>query len=119
VRKFNAQLASKMRFISAQFIALLQGDLWLESAKRANQRARQLRSLVEQLPHITLTQPTQANAVFAILPPDVEKELREIADFQTWDPVTGEVRWMCSYDTSESDVVGFAEALGKLLRADR
>lgn len=119
VRKFNAQLASKMRFISAQFIALLGDDLWLESARMANHRASQLRSLVEQFPNITLTQPTEANAIFAVLPPDVEKELREIADFQTWDPVTGEVRWMCSYDTSESDVVGFAEALGKLLRAVR
>lgn len=115
IRKFNMQLASKMRFISAQLVALFQDDLWLTSAGRANERAALLRRLVDDIPGVVVTQPTQANAVFACVPPGVEARLREVADFQTWNPVTGELRWMCSHDTTEDTVRAFASALRRII----
>jgi len=115
IRKYNMQLASKMRFISAQFVALLEGSLWLEAATRANSRATLLRERIDCLPTVTVTQPTQANAVFAILPIGVEEELRKFAEFQTWNPEVSEVRLMCSHDTSIGDVNGFVDALERIL----
>ncbi|MCV7423510.1 threonine aldolase [Mycobacterium yunnanensis] len=114
IRKYTMQLASKMRYISAQFIALLEGDLWLRGAHHANAQAALLRSLVEDVPGLTITQPTQANAVFAILPPAIDDAVRRIAEFQTWNSVTGEVRWMCSHETDDATVRGFAAALHEL-----
>ena len=111
VRKFNMQLASKMRFISAQFVALLEGDLWMRSASRANSMAAHLRSRLEELALVDFTHPTQVNAVFATIPPAVEMDLRKVARFQTWTPSTNEVRWMCSHDTTESEVEAFARAV--------
>lgn len=105
------QLAAKMRYISAQFIALLEGDLWLQGARRANAQASLLRSLIDDIPGVRVTQPTQANAVFAVLPAGVESRLREIASFQTWNPTTSEVRWMCSHHTTDETIHGFAAAL--------
>lgn len=118
IRKFNMQLASKMRFISAQLVALFEGDLWLTSACRANDRATLLRQLVDDIPDVVVTQPTQANAVFACVPPGAEAKLREVADFQTWNPVTGELRWMCSHDTTEETVLAFAAALRQIIAED-
>jgi threonine aldolase len=117
VRKYTMQLASKMRFISAQFIALFEDELWLRGAHHANAQAALLRKLVEDIPGLTITQPTQANAVFAILPPGIEDEVRRVAEFQTWNPATGEVRWMCSHETSDATVHGFATALRGLAAA--
>jgi threonine aldolase len=117
IRKYTMQLASKMRFISAQFIALLEDELWRAGALHANAQAALLRKLIEDIPGLVITQPTQANAVFAILPPGIEDELRQLADFQTWNPATGEVRWMCSHETSDATVHGFAEALHELAAA--
>ncbi|MDF2444249.1 MAG: threonine aldolase [Subtercola sp.] len=115
LRKMDMQLSSKMRFVSAQLIALLESGLWLESASHANAMAARLRAAVERMPGVTLTRPTQANAVFAILPPGVADRLREVFRFYDWDNATGEVRWMCSFDTTEADVDAFAAALEALL----
>lgn len=115
LRKLDMQLASKMRFVSAQLIALFGTDLWLRSASHANGMAQRLRSAVEGLPGVTLTQETQANAVFAILPAGVADRLRESFRFYDWNPATGEVRWMCSFDTTEADVDAFADALRREL----
>lgn len=109
MRKVNMQLASKMRFISAQFIALLEGDLWLESARHANTMATRLRTAVEGIEGVQVTQPTQSNAVFVVLPPGVADRVREHARFYDWNPATGEVRWMCAFDTTEADVDAFAK----------
>ncbi|RFA10655.1 threonine aldolase [Subtercola boreus] len=117
LRKMDMQLSSKMRFVSAQLIALLESGLWLESATHANAMAARLRAAVERMPGVTLTRPTQANAVFAILPPGVADRLREVFRFYDWDNATGEVRWMCAFDTTESDVDAFAAALEGLLAA--
>lgn len=111
IRKYTMQLASKMRFISAQLNALYEGDIWYESACRANQRAALLRSLVEDASGVTVTQATDANAVFAVLAPGMEAELRKVAMFQSWNARIGEVRWMCSHDTTEQEVREFADAV--------
>lgn len=111
IRKYSMQLAAKMRYISAQFIALLEGDLWLQGARRANAQASLLRSLIDDIPGVRITQPTQANAVFAVLPAGVESRLREVASFQTWNPTTREVRWMCSHHTTDETLHGFVAAL--------
>lgn len=115
LRKMNMQLSSKMRFVSAQLLALLDGDLWLRSARHANAMAQRLRAGVSGLDGVRLTQTPQANAVFAVLDRDVAERLRQQFRFYDWDPATGEVRWMCAFDTTESDVDDFVEALRKEL----
>lgn len=111
LRKLNMQLESKMRFVSAQLIAILTDDLYLRSAGHANTMATRLRLAVEGLPGVTITQKTQSNAVFAILPPGVADRLRQTFRFYDWNPATGEVRWMCAFDTTETDVDALAAAL--------
>ncbi|MDT0166212.1 low specificity L-threonine aldolase [Actinotalea sp. AC32] len=111
LRKMNMQLASKMRFISAQLVALLEGDLWLRSARHANAMALMLRDAVSGLPGVDVVRPVEANAVFAVLPPGVADRLRARFRFYDWDVATGEVRWMCAFDTTERDVEAFVAAL--------
>ena len=111
LRKMNMQLASKMRFISAQLIALLEDGLWLRSATHSNAMAARLTALVQQIPGVQLTQQTAANAVFAVLPRDAADRVREQFRFYDWDTATGEVRWMCSFDTTADDVDAFAAAI--------
>jgi len=113
LRKLNMQLASKMRFVSAQLIALLTDDLYLRSAGHANDMAARLRGALEAaaLPGLEFTRETQANAVFAILPPGVADRLRESFRFYDWDPAAREVRWMTAYDTTESDIDAFVAAI--------
>jgi threonine aldolase len=111
LRKMNMQLASKMRFVSAQLVALYGGDLWLRSASHANAMAARLRSAVDGIEGVEVTRPTESNAVFAKLPPQVADRVRESFRFYDWDASTGEVRWMCSFDTTEADVDAFADAI--------
>jgi threonine aldolase len=108
LRKQTLQLASKMRFIAAQFEALLADERWRGAAGHANAMAARLAAAVRDLPGVTLTQEPRANAVFAILPPGVADRLRERWFFYDWDELRGEVRWMCSWDTTEADVDAFA-----------
>lgn len=117
LRKLDMQLASKMRFLSAQFIALLEGELWLRSASHANAMARRLRDALDagiaagELPGLGFSQETQSNGVFATLPPGVADRLRERFRFYDWDAAKGEVRWMCSFDTSEADIDAFVAGI--------
>ncbi len=111
VRKSAMQLASKMRFISAQLLAVLTDDLWLRNARHANAMAQRLGAAVRAIDGVTVTQQVQANAVFAVLPPAATTRLQEQFRFYTWDPATGEVRWMCSWDTTEDDIDAFATAI--------
>lgn len=113
LRKLSMQLASKMRFVSVQFEALLAGDLWLRSAGHANAMARRLESAVRAVEGVTVVRPVQANAVFARLPREVSERLQKRYRFYFWDESTGEVRWMCSFDTTEEDVDSFAAALAE------
>lgn len=121
-RKFNMQLSSKMRFVSAQLIALLEGDLWLRNARHSNAMAARLRASVEagiadgSIRGVSFTQPTQSNGVFATLPDGVADSLRESFRFYDWDAARNEVRWMCSFDTEESDVDAFVAELSRLTR---
>jgi threonine aldolase len=125
LRKLTMQLASKMRFVSAQFLALLADDLWLRNATHANAMATRLRGALEsaidagQVTDVTFTQPTQTNAVFAVLPPEVAARLRQDFSFFDWGAGTGEVRWMCSYDTTEADVDEFVACLVRATAAER
>ncbi|HWD61638.1 MAG TPA: low specificity L-threonine aldolase [Humibacter sp.] len=122
LRKVNMQLASKMRFISAQLIALLTDDLWLHSAQHSNAMAARLRSALEdasdsgRAPGLSFTQATESNGVFAALPHDAADKVRESFRFYDWDAARGEVRWMCSWDTTEDDVDGFVAAVVAALR---
>ena len=111
LRKQTLQLASKMRFIAAQFDALLNDDLWLLNASHANAMARRLCAAVEAIDGVEITRAPAASAVFAVLPPPARKRLQQEFDFYEWDDVTGEVRWMCSWDTTEADVDEFAAAV--------
>ena len=115
VRKSAMQLASKMRFISAQLNALLTDDLWLRNASHSNSMARRLAAGVGAVEGVRITQPVEANAVFAVLPAEVTVRLQERFQFYTWDPGTGEVRWMCSWDTTEDDVDQFVAAVAELM----
>ncbi len=117
LRKMNMQLASKMRFVSAQLVALFEGDLWRRSAARANEMAARLAGAVQRLEGVRIVQPVQANAVFARLPDGVAERLRRRFHFYDWPTGPGEVRWMCSFDTTEEDVDAFVEALRQALRS--
>lgn len=122
LRKLNMQLSSKMRFVSAQLIALYEGDLWLRNASHANAMAQRLRSAVEagiaeeSIHGVSFSQPTQSNGVFAILPAGVADQLRERFRFYDWDAARREVRWMCGFDTTEADVDAFVAELARLTR---
>ncbi|ONK16193.1 low specificity L-threonine aldolase [Streptomyces sp. MP131-18] len=111
VRKLSMQLTSKMRFVSAQFEALLAGDLWLRSARHANTMAARLAAGAREVPGVTVLHPVDANGVFARLPHDVSERLRKRHRFYFWDEAAGDVRWMCSFDTTEEDVDAFVDAL--------
>lgn len=114
IRKQGMQLISKMRFIAAQFIELLSDDLWLENARNANNMARILADNLRGLPHVTITRPVEANAVFARLSPEHIAALQKDFYFYEWDPVLHEVRWMTSFDTTEAEVMEFATAIRSL-----
>jgi threonine aldolase len=111
LRKQTLQLASKGRFLAAQFVAMFEGDLWLRNARHANAMATRLAGHLSALPAVSITQEVQANGVFAIVPPDAADAVRADWPFYTWDDRTGEVRLMCSWDTTEQEVDAFAQAL--------
>ncbi|MFC4051714.1 threonine aldolase family protein [Actinomadura syzygii] len=111
LRKSSMQLASKMRYVSAQLVALLDGNLWLRNATHANAMAARLEAAARAVPGVRITQAVQANTVFAIVPKDAADRLRKRFPFYTWDERTGEVRWVCSFDTTAADVDAFAAAL--------
>lgn len=117
-RKFDMQLASKMRFVSAQLLALYDGDLFLRNAGRSNEMAARLRAGVATLiadgrvSGVSVSE-GPVNGVFATLPEGVADRLRERFRFYDWDAARGEVRWMCSFDTTEEDVDALVAAVAK------
>lgn len=111
LRKLNMQLASKMRFISAQLLALYGTDLWRTSASHSNAMAARLSAGVQGTDGVELVYPTQSNGVFAALPNAAADALRERFPFYDWDRAAGQVRWMCSFDTTEADIDAFLAAL--------
>ncbi|WP_244328346.1 low specificity L-threonine aldolase [Yimella sp. cx-51] len=119
LRKQSMQLASKMRFISTQLEALLTDELYLRNAGHANAMAQRLAGGVRDIDGLILPRPVQANAVFAILPREVSEHLMESFRFYFWDESTGEVRWMCSWDTTEADIDRFVTAISDAMRDHR
>jgi threonine aldolase len=114
VRKQSMQLNSKMRFVSAQLLALLDDDLWLRNAEHANAMARRLADAVAGVPGVEVVHAVQANAVFARLPREAIAPLQERYPFYVWDEDDDVVRWMCSWDTREPDVDAFAASVREL-----
>jgi threonine aldolase len=108
LRKQTLQLASKGRFLAAQFVALLEGDLWRRNAEHANAMAARLADALLGVPGVRLVQPVQANGVFAVLPPAATAALQRDWRFFTWDEATGVVRLMCAWDTTADEVDAFA-----------
>ncbi|MBK9548028.1 MAG: low specificity L-threonine aldolase [Gemmatimonadetes bacterium] len=111
LRKQSAQLASKMRFQSAQFLALAEGEVWLENARHANAMAGRLEAGLRGIAGVTITQPVEANAVFAVLPTAVTTALQERFHFYVWNETSGEVRLMASWATQPENVDEFVTAI--------
>lgn len=111
IRKQLMQLHSKSRFIAAQFCALLKNDLWLKTAAHANAMAQLLANEAQQIPGIRITQQVEGNEVFAIIPRDKIGALQEECFFYVWNEDASEVRWVCSFDTTESDINEFVNLL--------
>jgi threonine aldolase len=110
------QLLSKMRFVGAQYIPYLEKEIWKSNARHANRMAQLLRDKVIGLSGVTITQPVEANGVFAILSERVIKPLQDKYFFYMWNEEKSEARWMTSFDTQEEDVEDFARILKDLLR---
>src|SRR5215218_6451611 len=114
IRKQGMHLPSKMRFISAQFEALLSRDLWWRGAAHANRMAQLLGSELAKIPNIKLTQSVESNGVFAVIPSEHIPVLQEKYFFYVWDEAISEVRLMASFDTSEDDIrdfIGFVKQI--------
>lgn len=114
-RKQGMQLASKMRFILAQFMVYLGTDLWKRNALRANQMAKLLGERISAIEGISLSRPVEANGVFVLMPKPLIPLLQEEYFFHVWNEEKGEVRLMCSFDTSEDDVNGIVAAAQRLI----
>lgn len=111
VRKQSMQLCSKMRYIGAQFEAMLTNDLWLKTARHSNKMAKLLEAEVRQIPQVKITQKVQANGIWALIPKDKIEKLQQEYFFWIWNEQLGEVRWLCSFDTTEEDIHGFVNLL--------
>jgi threonine aldolase len=110
VRKSGMQLASKMRFISIQLVAMFEGDLWLKNAQHSNAMAQELYKGIKDIPGVKVEAP-QANALFPILPAASIEPLQSVAKFYVWDHMINQVRWMCSWDTTQADVDNFVASV--------
>jgi len=117
LRKQGMQLASKMRFISAQFDALFTGDLWRKSAQHANRMARLLQKELTKIRAIKIVYKVEANGVFAKIPRAAIAKLQKRYFFYVWNEQQSVVRWMCSFDTTEQDVKEFARFVAQTLES--
>ncbi|MGA7684358.1 MAG: low specificity L-threonine aldolase [Terriglobales bacterium] len=117
IRKQGMQLASKMRFMAAQMEALLTGDLWKRNADQANRMARLLHEQIKNLRGVKIMHPVEANGVFAQIPRAAIPKIQESYFFYVWSEEESVVRWMCSFDTTEEDVLQFAEFVKKVVES--
>jgi threonine aldolase len=111
LRKQGMQLASKMRFIAAQYIAYLTDDLWKECATHSNAMARELGKRLQEIKGLTITQKVESNGVFIIIPRDVAEQISREYFFYSWNEQLSEYRLMTSWDTTSDDVNQFADRL--------
>lgn len=113
IRKQGAQLPSKMRFVSAQFSALLADDLWIQNARHANRMAKLMEEILlkrrKPKSKFKITRNVQANAMFVRVPEKYVKRLLQKYFFYVWDEKTSELRFMTSFDTAEKDVNDFVD----------
>jgi threonine aldolase len=116
LRKQGMQLASKMRFIAAQFEALLTNDLWRKSAEHANRMARVLEAEVRKIPQVRVVWKVEANGVFAQIPRPAIAKIKKRYFFYPWIEEECIVRWMCSFDTTEEDVKEFAKVVAEAVK---
>jgi threonine aldolase len=114
-RKQGTHLPSKMRFISAQFEALLSGNLWRQNAAHANRMAQLLAGELGKIPQVRITQQVEANGVFAVVPKKYIAKLQKKYFFYVWNELTSEVRFMTSFDTTEDDVKDFVSLVRKTM----
>ncbi len=119
IRKQGTHLASKMRFIAAQFEALLSNDLWKKNAAHANRMAQILAGELAKIPPLEITQKVEANGVFAIVPQRYVPVLQKRYFFYVWNEETSEVRFMTSFDTTEEDIRKFVALVKKTLKRER
>jgi threonine aldolase len=116
IRKQGMQLPSKMRFIAAQFEALLAGNLWRRSATHSNRMAQILGGELAKLSQIKITQPVETNGVFAVIPKKYIPALQKKYFFYIWDEDISEVRLMASFDTTEEDIRDFVKFVRKTVK---
>jgi threonine aldolase len=114
IRKQGMQLASKMRFIAAQFIAYLENDLWKHNARHANIMAQKLYNAVKEIPQVGITHKVETNGIFACIPKHIIPRLQKEFFFYVWNEEKSEVRWMTSFDTTEKDIERFVDKLKEL-----
>jgi threonine aldolase len=115
VRKQSMQLASKMRYISAQFCAHFTNDLWLTTASHANKMAKLLEQKLADIPQVKITRQVQTNAVFASIPKKLIQPLQQKYFFYIWNEAINEVRWMTHFNTREEDIEDFVNTIKDLL----
>ena len=115
-RKQGMQLPSKMRFVTAQFEALLSGNLWRRNAMHANRMAQILGGELAKLSQIKITQPVETNGVFAVIPKKYIPALQKKYFFYVWDEEISEVRLMASFDTTEEDIRDFVKFVRKTVK---
>lgn len=117
IRKQGMQLASKMRFISAQYIAYFTDDLWKKSASHSNRMAALLAEKLRTVDGIRITQKVDSNGVFVIIPHSVAEKVRTEYFFYPWNETISEYRLMTSWDTTEEDICEFSSLLKKEMSA--
>jgi threonine aldolase len=115
LRKQVTQLPSKMRYVSAQYLALLEDDLFLQLARHANHMAADLHRQVRDIESLQIDQPPAVNSLFPTLAPDVKRDLQEWSFFWDWDVSQHLVRWMTAWDTTPEDVQMFAAGVRERL----
>lgn len=115
LRKQGMQLASKMRFIAAQYIAYLTGDLWKECAAHSNTMAKELEKRLREIGGVTITQKVESNGIFIIMPPEVAERISKEYFFYSWNEQLSEYRLMTSWDTTLDDVNQFADLLAIMM----
>jgi threonine aldolase len=116
-RKQAMQLASKLRYMSVQFTALLTNDLWLSNARHANAMARRLGERLAAIPGVTVTQRVEANEVFVAVPKLAIRQLKAAASLHVWNEGTSELRLVCSFQTREDEVDDFVATASKAVAA--
>jgi threonine aldolase len=114
-RKQTTQLPSKMRFVSAQFAAVLKNDLWVQIGASANDAAASLYAAVQPIQSLELLEAPAVNSLYPTISPHHAELLREVSFFWDWEPARHRVRWMTSWDTEISDVNSFAEAVYQIV----